>query len=108
MPLAAAGTACGWDKVNGLLPPVPCPEPAVATVTEACGHEHVSQARACARHAGGVQLEENWVCSQCATGPRPHDCPAINVITWDDPMAPAVVAGEQASDFTGEPGCDEE
>jgi hypothetical protein len=82
--VAASRTACSWDKINGLMPPVPCQEPAVCTVTEACGHEHVTEARACAAHAEGVRLEENWDCSQCATGPRPHDCPATNVITWDD------------------------
>ncbi len=94
---AAGSAACAWGITgNGLCPPTPCQEPAICTVTEACAHEHVSEARACAAHAESVLLEENWVCSECATGPRSHDCPATNVITWDDPAA-HVAAGRGAS-----------
>jgi hypothetical protein len=79
-------TVCSWDNINGLAPPTPCRELAVCTVTEACGHEHVTETRACPAHAESVLLEENWVCYQCATGSRPHDCPTTNVVTWDDDL----------------------
>ena len=50
---AIGPAACSWDKINGLLPPTPCPEPAICTTIEACEHEHVHEARACAAHAEG-------------------------------------------------------
>jgi hypothetical protein len=94
--------ACGWDDITGILPPTPCQEPAIGTVTEICVHEHVFRARACAHHAVEVQLEGPGLCYECAAGPRPHDCPAVTVITWDDPTAPPTVVREPCDDFTEE------
>jgi hypothetical protein len=93
--VAAGKAACGWDEIDGLLPPWPCGEPAICTVTEACEHEHVNEARACATHAVGVQMDGPGLCYQCGTGPRQHDCATTTVITWDDPTAPAVVLREE-------------
>jgi hypothetical protein len=101
-PETSVALACGWDDITGLLPPTPCQEPAIGTVTEACVHEHLFEARACAHHAAGVQLDGPAVCGECATGPRPHDCPVVTLITWDDPTAPPTVVREPDSDFTEE------
>jgi len=91
-----AGTECGWDETTGLLPPRPCEEPAICTVTEACEHEHVGRARACAAHAVDVQMDGPGLCYECGTVPRPHDCPTTAVITWDDPAAPDLVLSDDA------------
>jgi hypothetical protein len=68
---APAGTArsgpaaCAWDNVSGLLPPVPCPEPAVCTVTEELARmreEHDDRTQAVREeysayaHGGGMTL----------------------------------------------------
>jgi hypothetical protein len=41
-------------SVSGLTTQLHCP---LCTVTEACGHEHVFEAHACAAHAEGIQLD---------------------------------------------------
>src|SRR5690348_1694816 len=90
-----ATAACDWDDTDGRRQPQPCEEPSICTVTEACEHEHVFEARACANHAVEVQMEGPGDCRQYAAGPRPHDCPAVTVITWDVPTAPPLVPKEE-------------
>jgi hypothetical protein len=57
----------------------------------------LSHARACAGHAVETQLTGPALCYQCATGPEPHDCPAVTTITRDDPTATAVIVGHPVS-----------
>jgi hypothetical protein len=40
-PGTSAVPGCSWNNITGILPPTPCEEPAIGTVTEICVHEHV-------------------------------------------------------------------
>jgi hypothetical protein len=64
-------------------PFVPCEEPAIATITFGCGHEHVDRTLACAGCAAEIQqLAGVLACPRCEDGPQPHECKAAAVIEW--------------------------
>ncbi len=61
-----------------------CDEPAMATITFACIHEHVDQPRSCASCAVDVQhCAGDMICPHCRDATVPHVCMCFVVIDWD-------------------------
>ena len=68
-----------------------CDEPAVATITFACAHEHIDRPRSCAACAVDIQhCAGDMICPHCKDGTEPHVCMCRVVIEWDD-AAPTIV-----------------
>jgi hypothetical protein len=65
--------------------PVWCGEPAIATITFACIHEHASAPRSCAGCAAEIQQAAGLlICPPCEDSADPHECLGDVRITWDE------------------------
>lgn len=51
-----------------------CTNPAVATVTSGCVHEHMQTGMVCADHQEKI-LSHVSACGPCSVGSDPHSCP---------------------------------
>jgi hypothetical protein len=74
------------DEPNVPLHGGPCGEPAVCVIRSGCVHEHLTEHRACPGCALDVQKAAGgMLCGRCLmTGPEPHRCLFLVVITWDE------------------------
>lgn len=83
----------GWPAPGEGPDPFPCDEPAAATITFACVHEHVDTPRSCCGCAADVQrCAPGLICPRCLQDTGSHDCPVEIRITWDDsPEEPVTV-----------------
>jgi hypothetical protein len=82
---AACSLDLEWNGYWGDQPSgIACGEPSDATVTLACIHEHIDEARICWGCASDMQKAAGTItCKSCWNGPERHACHMLVVIGWD-------------------------